>query len=136
MLTGALGAILLQDLTTRGSAPVMVAGAATTEAPPPTLATEPAGTPTAAATPVPTTASVSPATPTPAATRVPIPVATPVPTGSPTATPIIHIVVRGETLSTIADHYRVAAKAIQAANGIVDPNLIVVGERLLIPRPR
>jgi len=44
-----------------------------------------------------------------------------------------HIVQAGETLSQIAARYGVTASAIQAANGLADPNRIYVGMVLQIP---
>jgi len=45
----------------------------------------------------------------------------------------IHIVQPGETLSRIALRYGVTVQQIAAANGIVNPSLIYVGQRLVIP---
>ncbi len=45
----------------------------------------------------------------------------------------IHIVQRGETLFRIARYYGTTVQAIAAANGIIDPNRIYVGQRLIIP---
>ena len=45
----------------------------------------------------------------------------------------IYIVRKGDTLFGIAAHFRVDPMAIAHANGIVNPNLIFVGERLIIP---
>ncbi len=51
------------------------------------------------------------------------------------ALPTVHIVVRGETLSSIARHFGVTVAAIQKANGIKPPSIITIGERLVIPAP-
>ncbi len=45
----------------------------------------------------------------------------------------IHVVQRGETLAGIALRYRTTAAAIASANGLRNPNLIYVGQRLRIP---
>ncbi|HEY63168.1 MAG TPA: LysM peptidoglycan-binding domain-containing protein [Caldilineae bacterium] len=45
----------------------------------------------------------------------------------------IHIVQRGETLQSIALRYGVTVNEIIAANGIINPNLIYVGQKLIIP---
>ncbi len=45
----------------------------------------------------------------------------------------IHVVQRGETLYSIARRYGVSVQAIVNANGIRNPNLIYVGQRLRIP---
>jgi nucleoid-associated protein YgaU len=44
-----------------------------------------------------------------------------------------HTVQRGETLASIAAVYGVTVEAIVAANGITDPDLIAVGQELVIP---
>ena len=68
-----------------------------------------------------------------------MPTATPSPTRTPArtpaATPQIHVVVRGETLISIAARYGVTAAAIKKANGITGAGLIYVGQRLVIPPP-
>lgn len=45
----------------------------------------------------------------------------------------VHVVRRGETLSTIAAKYGTTVDAIARANGITNPNLIYVGQKLRIP---
>ncbi|MFN3332899.1 MAG: LysM peptidoglycan-binding domain-containing protein [Caldilinea sp.] len=47
----------------------------------------------------------------------------------------VHVVQSGESLSGIAQQYGVTMQAIMAANELSDPNTIMVGQRLLIPRP-
>lgn len=74
---------------------------------------------------VPPPATSVPATPPPQATSSP---ATPPPTGQTT-----HVVRAGETLSSIARQYGTTTTAIAQANGIVNPNLIYVGQTLIIP---
>lgn len=88
----------------------------------------PAGAAPPAAMPVTTT-------PTAGSPSAPGPTAKPVATRSPRAAPIIHVVVRGENLISIAGYYGVTVKAIQDANGIRDPSLIRIGDRLVIPPP-
>jgi LysM repeat protein len=61
--------------------------------------------------------SLLPAAPAPAA-----------PSGSST-----HQVTAGQTLASIAQHYGTTISAIQTANGISDPNLVVIGQTLTIP---
>ncbi len=66
---------------------------------------------------------------------------TPVPTSPPAGTPVppppsgnqIYVVVRGDTLSRIAQRFGVAMARIMSASGITNPNLIFVGQRLTIP---
>ncbi len=61
----------------------------------------------------------------------PIPVTPgPPPTQQPGA--VVHIVQRGDTLSRLAVRYNTTVQAIAATNGIVNPNLIFVGQRLTI----
>ena len=45
----------------------------------------------------------------------------------------VHVVQRGENLTTIARHYAVSVAAVVAANGIADPSRIFGGQRLTIP---
>jgi nucleoid-associated protein YgaU len=80
-----------------------------------------------AATPVPT--------PTPIATPEPTPEPTPAPTPEPTPepTPVTYVVAAGDTLLAIARRFGVSVEALSEANGITDPNLIRVGQRLVIP---
>jgi LysM repeat protein len=85
----------------------------------PTLTPIPSSTPTTVpATAVPTT---------PATTAIPS-TATPLPTGQ-----ITHVVQRGENLFRIALRYGTTVQAIASANGIANPALIYVGQRLVIP---
>ena len=49
---------------------------------------------------------------------------------------LYHLVRRGETLSAIADRYRVSPAAIQRANGIRNRHRIRAGQRLRIPAPQ
>ncbi|MCD6554866.1 MAG: LysM peptidoglycan-binding domain-containing protein [Anaerolineae bacterium] len=51
----------------------------------------------------------------------------------PTQEPVIHVVQAGETLALIAEQYGTTVEAIVAANGLSDPDLIIVGQRLIIP---
>jgi LysM repeat protein len=54
--------------------------------------------------------------------------------GSAPSSGTVHVVRRGQTLSSIAMRYRTTAAAIATANGLRNPNLIYVGQRLRIPR--
>lgn len=47
--------------------------------------------------------------------------------------PAEYVVESGDTLSAIAKHFGVTVASIVAANGIADANLIITGQRLLIP---
>lgn len=94
-------------------------------------------TPTAeAATPTPPTETTN--TPTVAPTSTPVP--TTAPTTALTATPTAaisgertHVVQPGENLFRISLHYGMTYQTIAAANGIINPDLIYVGQRLIIP---
>ncbi len=52
--------------------------------------------------------------------------------GAAPATGTVHVVQRGETLYSIARRYGTTAAALAAANGLRNPNLIYVGQRLRI----
>lgn len=60
-----------------------------------------------------------------------------IPTGGgnppPSGCRLVHTVVRGDTLSAIARWYGVSVKQLQNANGLANPNYIVIGQRLCIP---
>lgn len=101
------------------------AAASATETPSPT----PLATPTqAVSSPSPT--AVPTATPIP---PTPLP-PTPVPTAAPTPVPPrTYTVVEGDTLAEIAQRFGTTVSALQAANGIEDPDEIVVGQVLTIP---
>lgn len=45
----------------------------------------------------------------------------------------VHVVQSGETLSRIAQQYNVALNELASNNGIVNPNVVYVGQRLVIP---
>ena len=54
---------------------------------------------------------------------------------TPTPAPAIHVVQPGESLSAIAFKYEVSVDVLAEANGIEDPNVIQVGQKLVIPGP-
>jgi LysM repeat protein len=57
-----------------------------------------------------------------------------IPSSSAAATPAQrHRVASGETLSGIADHYGLATSTLAEANGIDDPDMVVIGTVLTIP---
>ena len=77
-----------------------------------------------------TTGAVSSA---PIAVPVP-PVVTPEPTPTPVPTETrVHVVARGESLSTIAQKEHVSLKALQEANPTVEPTKLQIGQKLNIP---
>ncbi len=88
-----------------------------------------------AATPTPHAQATN--TPTIALTSTPVP--TPVPTTAPTAVPTeapgekVHVVQPGENLFRISLYYGLSYRTVAAANGIINPDLIYPGQRLIIP---
>jgi len=88
----------------------------------------------------PGTPSVAPSRTPPSATPAASQAATPAPTSAlatPTAaaSPQVYVVQRGDTLLGIADTFGLALADLVRANDIKDPDSIVVGQRLDIPRP-
>jgi LysM repeat protein len=80
------------------------------------------------------TDSASPS-PSPSPTASPTAVPTPTPTAAPTPPPAqqTYTVVQGDTLALIAERFGTTVQALQAANGIEDPDEIVIGQVLVIP---
>ncbi len=96
-----------------------------------------AASPTAEGTPMASPTAVI--TPTATSTSLPgVPTHTPTPTPTtPPGTlgaPIVHTVQRGENLFRIALRYNTTVEAVAAANGIRNPQLIYVGQKLTIPQ--
>jgi LysM repeat protein len=71
-------------------------------------------------------------TPTASPTRTPTQTATPIPTPTPIP-PLVHEVQEGETLIDIASSYAVTVEDLQNLNPNLDPNLLQVGQVILIP---
>lgn len=67
----------------------------------------------------------------PAPGQQPGPTPTPPPQQPPAQTD--YVVVRGDTLASIARRFGVTVQAIVQANGLANPNLIFAGQRLIIP---
>lgn len=93
--------------------------------------------PTANLLPTPTLAPALPAplpihTPAASSTIASTPLSTTT-TPLPMVTPVLHIVVEGETLSSIADHYQLLVEAILQANNLFNPDQLTVGQSLIIP---
>ena len=88
---------------------------------------EPSQTPTPSPTPT------STPSPTPTPTHSPAPTATPAP--SPGCTPSIYIVEAGDLLSTIAIDFDISLDDLIEVNDIADPDLIQIGQELVIPCP-
>jgi LysM repeat protein len=90
----------------------------------------------AASAPEPTLAAVANAQPTPLATPEPSPfagIAEPPAEPPPRTGPLHHAVVAGEVLWQIAEQYNLRPETILWSNDIVDPDLLLVGQDLLIP---
>ncbi len=95
---------------------------------------------TATFTPLPTNASSGTTTPTPTATvRATGTPSTPSVTGTVTLTPVptlgadtTYVVVSGDRLANIAQSYGLTVACIATANNIINPDLIYVGQQLLI----
>ena len=88
--------------------------------------------------PTPTPFATSPVnlpTVTPRSTSTPAP-ATPAPTSTPapSPTPVIHKVQPGDTIIGIAKQYGISAEVLQEANAILNPQLLQIGQELIIPR--
>jgi len=60
-----------------------------------------------------------------------IPPAQPSPPATPT--PIIHVVKKGDSLSWIAEKYDVSMERLMEVNNLTDPNVLVIGQKLIIP---
>lgn len=86
-------------------------------------------------TPAPTQVPTSEPTPAPTASSTPTPSSSPTPqsTAATTPEPRTDVVQEGDTLSLIANRFGSSVSAIQAANGIDDPDEIRPGQVLVIP---
>ncbi len=78
--------------------------------------------------PTPTSTSALPATEGAVSPPTVLPVASPTPPESP-----LHIVQEGDTLGAIARTYGVSIEDLMAANELTDPNVLHVGQTLIIP---
>jgi LysM repeat protein len=58
---------------------------------------------------------------------------TPAPTAAPPPPQQTYVVQQGDTLAAIAQRFGTTVAAIQAANGIANPDEILVGQVLVIP---
>jgi len=110
---------------------VVAIGPSATPIPTPTSSPVPTSTPTErpSPTPTPTIAPTSTPAPTPVPTVAPTPT-TPPPPPPPQET---YVVQEGDTLGTIAAQFGTTVGALQSANGIEDPDTIVIGQVLVIP---
>jgi LysM repeat protein len=106
---------------------------------PPVTSVEPS--PSASPTASPTATPSAVPSPTPTATPSPTPTPTAEPTVAPTAAPTppppppqqTYVVQEDDTLAAIAQRFGTTVSALQAANGIDDPDEILIGQVLVIP---
>jgi LysM repeat protein len=93
--------------------------------------------PTERSTPSPTASPTATPSASPAPTSTPPPIPTPAPTVAPTAPPPApqetYVVQEDDTLAAIAQRFGTTVSALQAANGIEDPDEIVIAQVLVIP---
>jgi LysM repeat protein len=104
------------------------------------FAATPSAAPSTTASPSPVVSSnpTAAATPSPNPTAIPTAAPTPPPTPSPPPPPTpavaqTYVVQEGDTLALIAQQFGVSVAALQAANGIDDPDEIIIGTTLVIP---
>lgn len=130
LVLGAAGIAMASGVIRPGEA-----GASPTASASPSASPSPTVSPTPTATPRPTPSPTVEATPSPTAvpTPVPTPVATPAPTPPPAPVQTTYVVQGGDTLAAIAQQFGTTVEALQAANGIEDPDEIFIGQVLVIP---
>jgi LysM repeat protein len=84
-----------------------------------------------------TTEPASPAStatsPTPSSVAEATPALTLSPTPTPTPIPLVYTVQEGDTLSAIAQRYSVTVEEIVSANGLPNPDILSIGQQLVIP---
>ncbi len=137
-VAGALPADLslgLPDQRSSQAAPAAPGATASPGAVPAALVTppsEPVTTvpPAATATPEPSPTAPPPAAP-PAS---PAPAPTPTPVQPATPAPLVHVVGQGDTLFAIARRYGVTVDDLRRTNNLGGSDIIVPGQRLVIPR--
>lgn len=134
-----LGVVLLQGCKRTSADPNVELQALATNYPPP----EAVAPPPISATPPPVVAQ---APPTPIPSQIETPAQPPSTTIAPPPEPIPqtlptagnasqHVVVRGDSFSTIAKKYGVTAKAIGEANPGIDSTRLKIGQKLAVPAP-
>jgi LysM repeat protein len=97
-------------------------------------------TPPASPSPAPTVAETATATTSPTAgpspttgTGTETPTTTQTPTGETGTTGTVYVVQRGDTLGAIAARFGLTTEELATVNGIDNPNLIIIGQQLVIP---
>ncbi|MFN2132533.1 MAG: LysM peptidoglycan-binding domain-containing protein, partial [Anaerolineae bacterium] len=101
----------------------------------PAQTSTPAETPGSEATPTSSPTPTSSATPTPSPASARTATLEPEQAAAPTSTSALYTVRASDTLAAIAQAYGVTVSAIVEANSIQDPNVIEVGQALVIPDP-
>lgn len=94
---------------------------------------EPAATPPPVATATPEPSPTAPPTPAPAPAS-PAPAPTPTSPQPASVAPLVHVVGQGDTLFAIARRYGVTVDDLRRANNLGSSDVIVPGQRLVIPR--
>jgi LysM repeat protein len=131
LLVGGVAGAAVIGITGAAVAGSLIGGQATAS-PSPSPTASPTVRATARVTPTPSAAPTPSPVPTPSATPAPTP--SPVVTAAPTPAPqTTYTVVAGDTLALIAERFGTTVAALQAANGIEDPNTITIGQVLVIP---
>lgn len=126
----ASGAIGEADTGAGGAASSSVLPVAT---PTPTPRLTPTPAPSATPTARPSASPTPTVTPSSAPTAVPTAVQTAAPTPPPPPAQETYVVQEGDTLAVIAQSFGTTVAALQAANGIDDPDEIIIGQVLVIP---
>ena len=85
--------------------------------------------------PIPATTETATALPAATATSTPTVSPEPQPTATPTVGTITHTVQRGDNLTGLAKRYGTTIKAIVKANGLANPDVIYIGQKLIVPLP-
>jgi LysM repeat protein len=98
----------------------------------PGLGLQKTATPTASAT---STITPTPTVATATGTEAETATITPSPGPSPTATQTVYTVESGDTLFSIAAKFKANVCILMAVNNIVDPSVLAVGQKLVIPSP-
>jgi len=136
-----LGVVLLQGCKRTATDPNLELQALATNYPPPEAFTPPPSAPP------PQVAQISQPQPPPTQveTQPPPVIAQPPPEPTPVAPPVIaqpaaasasqHVVVKGDSFSTIAKKYGVTARAVSDANPGVDSTRLKIGQKLAVPPP-
>ena len=114
--------LVLAGCTTQPPVPAPTLPPQATYTPYPTYTPLPTQPPLPTYTPAPT---VSAAQPTAAPTNVPAP--------TPTATPVVYVVKPGDSASLIAKRFGLTLQVLLAANNILNPNVVELGQKLVIP---